>query len=222
MAKVAEGYMPFGEFRTYWRVVGKRTEKLPLLVLHGGPGAAHDYLTSLDDLAKAGRQVAYYDQCGCGRSASPHNPGRWPPEFFVKELQTLHDYLRLERFHILGHSWGGMLAVYFARSRPKDLAGLVLAGPPVSMAHLKGVDLAPLLPQIDVPTLITAGRFDQFSPPQALQTLLEGIAGSRSIILEKSGHLAHVEERKDFNKAVEDFLAEIETERASIISTNPC
>ena len=64
MVKVAEGYMPFGEYRTYWRVVGERTKKLPLLTLHGGPGAAHNYLTSFDDLAKDGRQVIYYDQCG--------------------------------------------------------------------------------------------------------------------------------------------------------------
>ena len=119
---VAEGYMPFGKSRTYWRMVGERTEKLPLLTLHGGPGATHDYLTSLDDLAKDGRQVIYYDQSGCGKSQES-NPRRWTPGFFLKELQVLHKYLDMERFHLLGqsadcHLWWAQ-AVYRPRPSPQ-------------------------------------------------------------------------------------------------------
>ena len=221
MGNVGEGYMPFEGSRTYWRVVGERTEKLPLLTLHGGPGAAHGYMTSLDDLAKGGRQVIYYDQCGCGKSHAPSNPGRWTTEFFVEELQALHKYLNLEHFHMLGHSWGGMLAICFACSRPKGLAGLVLVSSPVSIAHLKGIDLTPFLAGIDVPTLVTAGQFDHCTP-KVVRILLNGISGSRSMILEKSGHLAHVEERETFNNGVEAFLAEVEAKRERVFSPATC
>ena len=207
MGKTTEGYMPFGDSKTYWRAAGERTKKLPLLTLHGGPGAAHNYMTSLDDLAEGGRQVIYYDQCGCGRSRAP-NSGRWSPELLVDELKALYQYLNLERFHILGHSWGGMLAICFAYARPEGLAGLVLASSPVSIAQWS--DLTPLLSGIDVPTLVTAGRFDQCTP-KVIRTLLEGISDSRSTILERSGHLAHMEERETFNNIVESFLAEVET-----------
>jgi proline-specific peptidase len=133
MAKIVEGFMPFGGGKTYYRIVGDKTDKLPLLTFHGGPGASHSYLVSLDDLAEQGRQVIYYDQVGCGKSPAPSEPSRWTLELFTEEAHALQKHLGLGAFHLLGQSWGGMLAIYFAYTQPKGLASIALASSPVSI-----------------------------------------------------------------------------------------
>jgi L-proline amide hydrolase len=98
--------------------------------VHGGPGAAHDYLLALTDLAADGRAVIHYDQLGNGRST--HLPERgadfWTVELFVRELHNLVDALGLRAgHHVLGQSWGGFLAQEYALTRPAGLRALVLA-----------------------------------------------------------------------------------------------
>jgi L-proline amide hydrolase len=132
---VREGTVPFqvdGEsLETWYRVTGDlRDDAAPLIVLHGGPGAAHDYLLSVADLARDGRAVVHYDQLGNGRST--HRPERgadfWTVDLFVRELHNLVDALGLrERHHVLGQSWGGFLAQEYAFTRPRGLRSLVLA-----------------------------------------------------------------------------------------------
>lgn len=130
---VREGTVPFdldGEVAATWfRVTGDlRTEDAgapaPLLVLHGGPGATHDYLLSLADLAGGGRAVVHYDQLGNGRST--HLPDRgaefWTVELFVRELHNLVGDLGIAgRHHVLGQSWGGFLAQEYALTHPPGL-----------------------------------------------------------------------------------------------------
>ena len=101
----------------------------PLVVLHGGPGATHDYLLTLTDLAD-GRAVVFYDQIGNGRST--HYPERgadfWTVELFVRELQNLVGALGIAgRHHVLGSSWGGFLGQEYALTDPPGLRSLVLA-----------------------------------------------------------------------------------------------
>jgi len=101
----------------------------PLVVLHGGPGATHDYLLTLTDLAD-GRAVVFYDQIGNGRST--HYPERgadfWTVELFVRELHNLVGALGIAgRHHVLGSSWGGFLAQEYALTHPPGLRSLVLA-----------------------------------------------------------------------------------------------
>jgi L-proline amide hydrolase len=129
---VTEGYAPFGEWSTWYRVTGSLDwAKAPVVVLHGGPGATHDYLLSVCDLAEAqGRPVVHYDQLGNGRSS--HLPDRgddfWTVELFVRELASLLDHLGIAgRYHVVGQSWGGFLAQEHALTRPAGLRGLVLA-----------------------------------------------------------------------------------------------
>ena len=126
---VQEGTIPYGGYQTWYRIVGAKEEpgKLPLICLHGGPGATHDYLASLEVFASTGRRVILYDQLGWGNSDHPSNPAMWTVELFVEELHTLRQALGLEKAHILGHSWGGMLAMEYALTQPAGLAGLVLA-----------------------------------------------------------------------------------------------
>ena len=101
----------------------------PLVALHGGPGASHDYMLPLTDLAD-GRAVVFYDQIGNGRST--HYPERgadfWTVDLFVRELHNLVDALGIVgRHHVLGSSWGGFLAQEYALTRPRGLQAMVLA-----------------------------------------------------------------------------------------------
>jgi len=99
-------------------------DETPLLVLHGGPGCGHDYLEPLSALA-AHRPVVFYDQLGCGRSDRPDDPGRWVIGRFVAEIDRVRAALGLGRVHLLGHSWGGWLAIEYLTTRP---AGPAAAG----------------------------------------------------------------------------------------------
>ena len=134
-AAVREGYIPFAGYRTYYRMVGECQDgRLPLLVIHGGPGAAHYYLTSLDGIAERyGRAVIYYDALGCGKSPCPPLYDRWSAEFAEEELVAVIEGLGFERIHLLGHSWGGMLAMQYATHLPGGIASMVVASSPASI-----------------------------------------------------------------------------------------
>lgn len=134
-ARPREGFIPLHGFRVWYRIVGEREDpgKSPLLVLHGGPGAAHDYLEPLEAMAATGRRVVLYDQLGCGRSDKPHNPSMWTVGLFVEEVGVVRRALGLARVHLLGQSWGGMLAMEYAVTRPPGLVSLTVASSPASM-----------------------------------------------------------------------------------------
>jgi proline-specific peptidase len=130
MSTAYEGTVPFRGYRTWYQVVGELSApsgKLPLLVLHGGPGFPHDYLEDLAILADTGRPVVFYDQLGCGKSDHPDDPALWVMDTFVDEVGKVRAALGLDRVHLLGHSWGGMLAMEYALGRPPGIASLVLA-----------------------------------------------------------------------------------------------
>lgn len=118
---------------TYYKVFGELSSAAPLLVLHGGPGAGHEYLLPLAELwPQYGIPVIFYDQIGCASSTHlPQFAGDktfWQEPLFIAELNNILKYLELRNgFHLLGHSWGGMLAAAFAASRPAGLKRLVLA-----------------------------------------------------------------------------------------------
>jgi len=129
-----EGFIPFRGFRTWYESYGDGGDgRLPLVVLHGGPGATHQYLEPLRALAESGRRVIFYDQIGCGRSDRPTDPAFFTVQTFVDELDALRAHLELERVHVLGQSWGGMLAMEYALRKPAGLASIVVADSPASM-----------------------------------------------------------------------------------------
>jgi L-proline amide hydrolase len=126
----------YGE--TWYRVEGDlKNGQTPLVLLHGGPGAAHNYLIAIAELvAPTGRAVVLYDQIGCGLST--HLPGApkefWTPELFMEELQLLVEHLGIsDNYAILGQSWGGMLGMQFATHQPAGLKALVVADSPAGM-----------------------------------------------------------------------------------------
>ncbi|HSC91379.1 MAG TPA: alpha/beta fold hydrolase [Gaiellaceae bacterium] len=119
-----EGFLERPVGRTWYRVTGERG-RAPLLCLHGGPGSTHHYFAPLERLADE-RQIVLYDQLGCGRSDRPEDVG-WRLAVFLDELDALREHLGLERVHLLGTSWGGMLALEHALARGESIASLVLS-----------------------------------------------------------------------------------------------
>ena len=120
------------ELSTWYRVVGDVTSsaRLPVVTLHGGPGAAHDYLVALSALGGDGRAVVFYDQVGNGRSTHRPDLGAefWTVELFVRELALLVEHLGIaDRYAVLGQSWGGFLAQEHALTHPPGLRAMVLA-----------------------------------------------------------------------------------------------
>src|SRR6266567_1185733 len=108
--------------RIYTRRVG---DGPPVVVLHGGPGAHHDYLLPQYDRLALGRTLLYYDQRGGGRSPVPRDaPVGWREH--VADLEALRDHWSLERVTLLGYSWGGLLAVLYALEYPARIDRLAL------------------------------------------------------------------------------------------------
>jgi proline-specific peptidase len=132
--QVTEGYIPFRGYRTWYRLVGDSEDagKSPLICLHGGPGSGHFYLEPLEALAH-GRRVLFYDQLGCGNSDVPEDLSIHTVDLYVEELETIRRALSLESVHVLGHSWGGMLAMQYALRQPTGLRSLILSNSGASM-----------------------------------------------------------------------------------------
>lgn len=128
--KREEGFVQVDGYQVWYRRAGEGG--VPLLILHGGPGAGHDYLESLEALS-ADREVVFYDQLGCGRSDRPDDASLWRIDRFVTEVDTVREALGLERVHLLGQSWGGWLAIEYMLSHPRGVVGLVLASTSASI-----------------------------------------------------------------------------------------
>ena len=123
---------------TWYRVDGDLHNGLtPLVLLHGGPGAAHNYLIPIAELVRpTGRAVVLYDQIGCGLSTHLIDAPKkfWTPELFMEELQLLVEHLGIsDNYALLGQSWGGMLGMQFASKKPSGLQALVVADSPAGM-----------------------------------------------------------------------------------------
>ena len=118
-----EGFLDRPVGRTWYRVTGEGG-RTPLVCLHGGPGSTHNYFRPLERLADE-RPVVLYDQLGCGRSDRPEL--EWSLDVFTEELEALREHLGLEQVHLLGTSWGGMLALEHALAHGQSVQSLVLS-----------------------------------------------------------------------------------------------
>lgn len=149
--------------------------KLPLLALHGGPGCAHDYLESLDDIADNGRAVVYYDQLGCGKSVTPSMPDFWSAELWEEEIDVVRQALGLDNIHLLGQSWGGMLAMQYATHQPKGVASMIVASSPASIPlWVKEANrLRGYLPKAMQEALIQADNDGDYQRPEVVEASAE-------------------------------------------------
>jgi L-proline amide hydrolase len=134
-----EGHLESGGHRTWYRVVGDldaSAQRAPVIICHGGPGATHDYVAPIAELSRWGRACVLYDQLGNGRSdhLPDADPSFWTVELFERELAAVAAHLGIDgRYHVLGQSWGGMLALLHALERPPGLLSVVAADSPSSV-----------------------------------------------------------------------------------------
>ncbi|KAA9000655.1 alpha/beta fold hydrolase [Affinibrenneria salicis] len=137
MYTVSEGFAPFIQYQTWYRICGDLHNGMtPLVIAHGGPGCTHDYVDAFRDIAETGRPVIHYDQLGNGRSTHlPDKPADfWQIPLFLAELDNLLKHLNIQdNYALLGQSWGGMLTAEHAVTRPAGLKAIVIANSPASM-----------------------------------------------------------------------------------------
>jgi L-proline amide hydrolase len=134
---MSEGTMTRDGNETWYRVVGDLAAgPTPVVICHGGPGAAHDYTEPIANLSRYGRGCVLYDQIGCGNSTHlPDAPADfWTVQLFKDELVDLTRELGIaDRYAVVGQSWGGMLGMEHALDHPAGLRGLVVADSPASI-----------------------------------------------------------------------------------------
>lgn len=125
-----EGFVPVTGGKVYYKKVGTGS-KVPLILLHGGPGGTHVSMKALEALGDK-RPVIFYDQLGAGRSDRPTDPSLWNIDRFVEELGQIRKALGLDQVHILGHSWGTMLAAAYLLNQPTGVHSVIFSGPCLS------------------------------------------------------------------------------------------
>lgn len=144
-------HTPKGTFKVWTKRFG-HNPRIKLLLLHGGPGATHEYFEGLETwLAAEGVEFIYYDQLGSAYSDQPTDPSLWTIDRFVDEVEQVRLALGLTRdnFYLLGHSWGGILAVEYALKYPQNLKGLVISNMMMSIPDYNRYAETVLGPQMD-------------------------------------------------------------------------
>jgi proline iminopeptidase len=164
--RMVEVATPAGRFRVWTKRIGNNP-KVKLLLLHGGPGANHEYFEAFDSfLPQEGIEYIYYDQLGSGNSDKPTDDGLWTLDRFVDELEQVRTALKLDAddFCVLGHSWGGLLAMEYAIRHPDRLKCLVISNMMSSIPAYNDYARRTLMPAMDqaklkeVQALEAAGR----------------------------------------------------------------
>ncbi len=142
---------PQGTFRVWTKRVGNNP-RIRVLLLHGGPGATHEYFEAFDSyFPGAGIEYYYYDQLGSAFSDQPDDPGLWETPRFVEEVEQVRRALGLDAtsFYLLGHSWGGLLAIEYALAYPQHLKGLVVSNMMSSIPAYNEYARTVLMPAMD-------------------------------------------------------------------------
>ena len=127
--KVISIKTPKGNFNVWTKRFGNNP-KIKLLLLNGGPGATHEYFECMENFLPAeGIEFIYYDQLGCGNSQDPKDTSLWDLNRYVEEVEQVRQALNLDNsnFYLLGHSWGGILAMQYAIKYQDNLKGLIIS-----------------------------------------------------------------------------------------------
>jgi proline iminopeptidase len=169
---------PTGEYKVWVKRFGNNP-RLRLLLLHGGPGATHEYLEACDSyLPGAGVEYYYYDQLGSGFSDQPDEPSLWDLDRFVDEVEQVRQALGLDSgsFVLYGQSWGGILAIEYALRYQRHLRGLVISNMMSSVPAYNAYAEQVLMPQMDqaalaeIKSLEAAGEIEN---PRYMELLTE-------------------------------------------------
>jgi proline iminopeptidase len=169
---------PKGDFRVWTKRVGNNP-RLKVLLLHGGPGATHEYLIPFDGfLPREGVEYYYYDQLGSHYSDQPDEPELWEVDRFVDEVEQVRMALGLDPhdFVLYGQSWGGALALEYALAHQEHLKGLVVSNMMASIPAYNQYAENVLMPQMDQDALAEIKRMeaeDRTDDPRYEALLLE-------------------------------------------------
>jgi proline iminopeptidase len=125
--KSGEGFIHVKGGRIWYSITGEGT-KIPIVMLHGGPGYPSYYLNPLKALSVE-RPVITFDQLGCGRSDRITDTTLMTIDNYVEQLKQLLSTLRIKKFYLYGHSWGTMLGMDYYFKYPGGIQALILASP---------------------------------------------------------------------------------------------
>ena len=168
---------PKGEFHVWTRRVGENPRS-KVLLLHGGPGATHEYFDSFKEhFPAAGIEYYLYDQLGSAHSDQPDEPDLWQIPRFVDEVEQVRVALGLDRsnFFLLGHSWGGMLAIEYALAHQEHLKGLVISNMMSSGPAYDAYAREVLMPTMDQSVLAEIKGFEargEIDDPRYMELLV--------------------------------------------------
>ena len=154
---------PKGEFRVWTKRVGNNPT-IKVLLLHGGPAATHEYLEAFDSyFPGAGVEYYFYDQLGSAYSDQPTDDSLWTIPRFVDEVEQVRVALGLDKtnFYLLGHSWGGILAMEYALARQEHLKGLIVSNMMASIPAYNAYATGTLMPAMDQKALAEIQRFEK-------------------------------------------------------------
>jgi proline iminopeptidase len=153
---------PKGTFRVWTKRIGNHPT-MKVLLLHGGPGATHEYLEAFDSyFPAAGIEYYYYDQLGSDYSDQPDEPALWEVARFVEEVEQVRIALGLDRenFYLYGQSWGGLLAIEYALKYQERLKGLIISNMMASIPQYNAYAHAVLMPGMDPVALAEIQRYE--------------------------------------------------------------
>lgn len=161
-ARMIPIHTPVGDFKVWTKRVGNNP-KIKVLLLHGGPGATHEYFEAFDSyFPGAGIEYYYYDQLGSAYSDQPDDARLLDTARFVEEVEQVRQALKLDRdnFYLLGHSWGGILAMEYALKYQQHLKGLIISNMMSSIPAYNRYAEKVLMPQMDPAALAEAKRME--------------------------------------------------------------
>jgi len=150
-AKMIEISTPKGKFHVWTKRVGNNP-RIRVLLLHGGPAATHEYFEAFDSFFPGESiEYYYYDQLGSAYSDQPNDPALWTVDRFVDEVEQVRTALKLDKdnFYLLGHSWGGILAIEYALKHQDHLKGLVVSNMMSSIPAYNEYAQKVLMPAMD-------------------------------------------------------------------------
>lgn len=168
---------PKGKFHIWTKKIGNNP-KIKLLLLNGGPGATHEYFECMESFLPAeGIELVYYDQLGCGNSDNPKDTSMWSLPRYVEEVEQVRQALKLDssNFYLLGHSWGGILAMEYAQKYQQNLKGLIISNMMMSIPDYGKYANDVLAKQFDPKVLARIRAIEakgDFKNPEYMQLLM--------------------------------------------------
>ena len=168
---------PKGTFNVWTKRIGNNP-KIKVLLLNGGPGATHEYFECFENFLPAeGIEFIYYDQLGCGNADNPNDTSMWDLARYVEEVEQVRKALKLDNtnFYLLGHSWGGILAMEYATKYQNNMKGLIISNMMASCPEYDKYANEVLAKQMNPKVLAELMKIEannDFSNPRYMELLL--------------------------------------------------